>query len=367
MKVPFLNLRALTESFEPQLTETVTRAVASGWYVNGGCVEEFEQAFARYNSCRYCVGTGNGLDALTLALTALKQTEGWADGDEVVVPAFTFIATAEAVCRARLVPVFCDIGADFLMDTSQAAGVLTARTRALLPVHLYGKTANLDALRRLAAEKHLIIVEDAAQSHGQQPGCAADDGVCRVAAYSFYPGKNLGALGDGGAIVTNDSRLAERVRMLGNYGAKSKYRHELHGTNSRLDEIQAAVLSLKLGRLDADNRRRRRIAAIYSAGIRSPHVAIPYDGHTENSVFHVYPLTTPYRTALRDSLQQEGIETLIHYPVALHRQPAFSDRKHQHFPQAERAAAEEISLPISPVMTEEEAHYVVDKINRFEP
>lgn len=367
MKVPFLNLQAVTESFDPQLAETVARAVASGWYVNGRCVGEFEEAFARYNGCRHCVGTGNGLDALTLALTALKQTEGWADGDEVVVPALTFVATAEAVCRAGLVPVFCDIGADFLMDVSQAAGTLTARTRALLPVHLYGKSAHLDALRRLARERNLVIVEDAAQAHGLRPGCAADDGVCRVAAYSFYPGKNLGALGDGGAIVTNDSRLAGRIRMLGNYGARRKYLHELHGTNSRLDEIQAAVLALKLRRLDADNDHRRRIAAIYSAGIRSPHVAVPYCGNTEDSVFHVYPLTTPHRTALQDYLRQEGIETLIHYPVALHRQPAFADWKHLSFPQAERAAAEELSLPMSQVMTEEETHYVVETINRFEP
>lgn len=366
MRIPFLDIASITQSFEPQLSEAAASVIASGWYLNGERLKDFEERFARYTGMRKCVGVGNGLDALTLALTALKQLEGWQDGDEVVVPALTFVATAEAVVRAGLRPVFCDIDDNFLLSPDEAERAITPRTRALLPVHLYGRKADMPALQDIARRHGLKIVEDAAQAHGNPDVPGTDDSLCRATAYSFYPGKNLGALGDGGAVVTNDEQLAARVRMLANYGAVEKYRHELHGMNSRLDEIQAAILGVKLGRLDEDNRRRQHIAGIYSAGIRNSHVRIPYGGEVKKSVFHIYPVLTPCREALQAHLRREGIDTLIHYPTPLHRLKAFADSSVS-FPQAEKVAASELSLPISPLMTDEQAFYVIEKLNSFVP
>lgn len=367
MKVPFLDIADITRSFEPQLSEAVSSTIASGWYINGRRVNDFEERFARYVGMRNCVGVGNGLDALSLALMALKQLEGWNEEDEIIVPAFTFIATAEAVVRAGLRPVFCDIDENFLLSPSEVEAVITKRTRALLPVHLYGRRADMEALQDIARKHGLKIVEDAAQAHGSRSCAEVDDLICRAVAYSFYPGKNLGALGDGGAVVTNDEDLAVRIRMLANYGAVHKYRHELNGVNSRLDEIQAAVLAVKIERLDTDNDRRRRIAAIYSERIKNPYTTIPYGGNVLKSVFHIYPVLTPFREALQEYLRYAGIDTLVHYPIPLHHQKAFKAYRHLSFPRAEAVADCELSLPISPVMTDEQASYVVEKINQFVP
>ncbi len=362
--IPYLPLQALNGRQAEALTATATEVVRSGWYLRGERTAAFEAAFARYTRRAHCVGTANGMDALTLLLMALKAREGWADGDEVIVPALTFVATAEAVERAGLTPVFADIDATFVMSPAEAARRISTRTRALLPVHLYGAAADMPALLALAQEHGLAVVEDAAQAHGLQSDAEAH-GI--AAAYSFYPGKNLGALGDGGAVCTDDADLAQRIRCMANYGAEQKYRHVCSGLNSRLDEIQAAFLSVKLPLLDADNARRRQIAARYAAGIRSPHVSLPYGGRTDHSVFHIYPLCTPHREALRAHLATQGIETLIHYPLALHQQPLYARHHAERYPEAERVAATEVSLPLHPLLTDQEADHIIESVNSFQP
>ena len=365
MKIPFLDLKAITASFEPELSAAVTETIQSGWYLNGIQNKSFEKEFAQYVGAKFCIGVGNGLDALTLILTAMKQLEGWKNRDEVIVPAMTFIATAEAVNRAGLTPVFCDVTDDFVINPDLIVDKITPQTRAILPVHLYGKMGDMVALQVIAQVHGLKLIEDAAQAHGanfygQRAGSIGD-----AAGFSFYPGKNLGALGDGGAVTTNNKKLAERVRMLANYGARKKYFHEKKGCNSRLDEMQAAILRVKLHRLDEDNQRRQEIARAYSEGIHNPLVKIPYDGICEESIFHVYPIRCKQRDALQTYLAEAGIETLIHYPVAVHQQKAYGYNNAESYPVAEAIAAEELSLPMSPLMTKEETEYIIEKINLF--
>ncbi len=365
-RIPYLPLKAINARQHAALLAAANAVIASGRYLRGDHVSQFEAAFAAYVGTVACVGVGNGLDALTLTLMAMRQLDGWAEGDEVVVPAMTFIATAEAVDRAGLRPVFCDVDANALIDVAEAERAITARTRAIIAVHLYGHIANMDALRTLAHSKGLKVIEDAAQAHGAK----AADGHCAgslgdAAAFSFYPGKNLGALGDGGAVTTDDETLAARIRILANYGAASKYHHDYLGLNSRLDELQAAFLTVRLQLLDADNAHRRHIASAYSNGIRQDGVRLPYGGDTAASVFHIYPLFTARRDALQAHLAAAGIETLIHYPLPLHRQRAYAAHAAERFPMAERLAAEELSLPISPILTETEATYIANTINAF--
>ncbi len=365
MKVPFLDLKAINARFEPHLSETATKVVNAGWYVNGTCCKDFEKSFAQFIGVNHCIGTGNGLEALTLIILAMKQLEGWNEQSEVIVPALTFIASAAAISRAGLRPVFCDVDHDFVISPEEVKRHITPHTRAILPVHLYGHMADMAALNEIAERHHLKIIEDAAQAHGAFCEETKAGNWGDAAAFSFYPTKNLGALGDGGAVTTNDPRLAERIRMLANYGALQKYHHEQIGENSRLDEIQAAFLTQKLPSLDEDNRKRQKIAQIYMNEIRNDRVSTPYSCDAKASVFHIYPVTTPHRDKLQRYMAQAGIETLIHYPLALHQQKAYAAYRHLHFPNAERWAAEELSLPMSPVMTEEEAHYVATTINHF--
>ena len=365
MNLPFLNLKAITNSFEPELSAKVQQVVTSGWYLNGAQNQAFEKEFAAFIGTRYCIGVGNGLDALTLILTALKDINHWDDNDEIIVPAFTFIATAEAISRTGLQPVFCDVQEDFLIDTTKIPALITSKTKALLPVHLYGKVCNMTEIKKIAAQYQLKIFEDAAQAHGAQLAGKRAGNLGNAAGFSFYPGKNLGALGDGGAVTTNDPELAHYVRKLANYGAEKKYHHEVLGCNSRLDEMQAAVLRVKLPRLDEDNQRRQAIARIYSEGIQNRLIQIPYHGDTDSSVFHIYPVCTASRENLQQYLHDAGIETLIHYPVAVHQQAAYQQYHNTSCPVAERIAREELSLPMSPLMTPEEAHFIVEKLNLY--
>lgn len=365
MKVPFLDLKAITASFEPDLSAAVSNTIQSGWYLNGEQNKLFEREFAQYIGTKYCIGVGNGLDALTLILTAMKQLEGWKNHDEVIVPAMTFIATAEAVNRAGLTPIFCDVNENGVINPDLIVDKISSRTRAILPVHLYGKTCNMVALQVLAQVYGLKLIEDAAQAHGadfygQRVGSIGD-----AAGFSFYPGKNLGALGDGGAVTTNNRKLAERVKMLANYGAQKKYQHERKGCNSRLDEIQATVLRVKLGRLDADNAARKKVADTYNTGINNPLIQLPFGGDTTESVFHIYPIRCPHRDALQRYLSEADIETLIHYPMAVHQQKAYGTYSSESYPMAESFANEELSLPMSPLLTEDELAYIIKTINLF--
>lgn len=368
MEIPFLDLKKVNALFEPRLSSEMASVVASGIYLNGNCNAAFEERFARFCGCRYCVGTGNGLDALTLILMAMKQRFHWTEASEVIVPAFTFVATAEAVCRAGLTPVFCDIRLDdFLLHAADAERCITPQTKALLPVHLYGKACDMRAFRSLADAYGLKLVEDAAQAHGAASFGRRAGNCGDAAAFSFYPGKNLGALGDGGAVTTNDEELASAVRILANYGAERKYHHVYLGMNSRLDEIQAAALNVKLSQLEAHNKKRQEVAAYYGDHVRNPWVKLPYDGDSEACVFHIYAVRTPFRERLQEFLSRRGVCTLVHYPIPVHRQKAFAAFNRLSFPQAEQAAREELSLPVSPALTVSELEYIANTLNQFKP
>lgn len=367
--IKFLDLQSITASFQPDLDAAIGRVVQSGWFLHGKATETFERQFADYCGASHCVGVGNGLDALYLVLQAWRTLHPeWADGDEVILPSMTFVATAEAVMRAGLTPVLVDVTPNALIDPSAIETAISPRTRAIIPVHLYGQAAPMDAINAIAARCGLYVLEDAAQAHGArgivQPPAQFQSNNNHAAAFSFYPGKNLGALGNGGAVVTSSEELAKRVRSLANYGASLKYRHEFEGCNSRLDEVQAAVLSIKLKRLDADNARRQHIAAAYQQGLAHPSLKL-LPTSPERSVWHIFPIFVNDRECTIRHLQSHSIQTLTHYPIPLHRQPCIKGRCREagSLATAEYIAAHELSLPISPVMTDAEVQEVIRSLN----
>ena len=355
MTIPFLDLKAINLSQADELEAAFKRVLHSGWYVLGQETAAFEAAFAAYCGGQHGIGVANGLDALFLVLKAW----GIGPGDEVIVPSNTFIATWLAVthCGATPVPVE-PVEATYNLDPARIEAAITARTKAIIPVHLYGQPADMQAIMAVAQRHNLKVLEDAAQahgatSHGQRAGSLAD-----AAAFSFYPGKNLGALGDGGAVVTNDATLAEQLRTWRNYGSKVKYYNDEPGYNSRLDELQAALLHVKLKTLDEGNARRRAIAAVYDrelAGI--PGLVLPQVPAWAEPVWHLYVIRHAQRDALAKQLAEQGIGTIVHYPVPPHLQPAYAHMGHRpgDFPLAEIIHREVLSLPIGPTMTLEQA------------
>jgi dTDP-4-amino-4,6-dideoxygalactose transaminase len=363
-QVPFLDVGAAYRELAPEIDAAVADGLASGWYVLGEGVAAFERAFAGYCGAGGCLGVANGLDALRLILQAL----GIGPGDEVVVPSHTFVATWLAVSQVGAVPVPAEVDpATCLLDPDAAAAAIGPRTRAILPVHLYGSVADLAALGALAARHGLALVEDAAQAHGaRRDGHRV--GASGIAAWSFYPGKNLGALGDGGAVTSGDAALMERVAMLRNYGSREKYVHAALGLNSRLDELQARILSVKLAHLDAWNDRRRAIAARYLEalahldGLRP--LAIPPG---VEPVWHIFPVFTARRDALQRHLAARGVQSLIHYPIPPHAQACYAGIGHApgSLPVAERLAREQLSLPIGPQMTAGQVDAVIDALTSF--
>lgn len=368
-RVPYLSLKLLNDTFEPLLSDVVAKTVKSGRYLLGNNVKTFEQEFADYCGTGHCVAVGNGLEALQLLLMAYKEKEGWSDGDEVIVSAHTFIASIQAVVQAGLTPVLCEPKQeDCLINPSQVEGLLTERTRAILAVHLYGKLCDMEALRKIAEAHNLKLLEDAAQAHGavrydgRKAGALGD-----AAGFSFYPGKNLGALGDAGAVVTDNEEVAQLVRMMGNYGSSEKYVHDHLGINSRMDEIQAAVLRTKLARLDEDNERRRAIAARYAEGIINPLVHLPATPRfAQEHVYHIYAIRCHQRDKLKQFLAENGIETLIHYPTPPHRQLAFRVMwQSLSLPITEQIHREELSLPLSPVLTDQQVERIIKTVNEF--
>ena len=366
MNIKFLDIKRITDSFEPQLSQEVQRVVQSGWYLQGEEVKHFEHAFAGYCDASYCVGVANGLDALTLILQAWKQMYAWEDGDEIIVPANTYIASILAISRCGLRPVLCEPSeGDALIDVTQIEKLITCRTRSIMVVHLYGQLCDMNEINELAKKYSLRVLEDCAQSHGALYQGVRAGSLGDAAGFSFYPGKNLGALGDGGAVVTNNRELARTVRILANYGSSVKYVNQYKGFNSRLDEIQAAILTLKLKRLDADNDRRRQIARRYLKQINNPVISLPEVHSWLRHVFHIFAIRTPYRDDLQLYLQSLGIQTLIHYPIPPHQQKAYSEWNHLHYPVTERIHQEELSLPISQIMTDEEVQYVIDAVNAY--
>lgn len=360
--IDFLNLKRVNAPHADAIAAGIARVLESGWYVLGKECEAFEAEFAAYCEVDHCVSVANGLDALHLILRAY----GIGAGDEVIVPSHTFIATWLAVSQvgATPVPVEPDAGT-FTLKASLIEAAITPRTRAIMPVHLYGQPAEMDAINAIAAAHGLRVIEDAAQAHGaryrgQRAGRLGD-----AAAFSFYPGKNLGAVGDGGAITTNDAALAATVRELRNYGSKVKYQHDLAGVNSRLDEIQAAVLRAKLPHLDAENAARAAVAAQYIDAFRGTCVEAPVTRDGAEPVWHLFVVRCPDRDGLQAHLKQRQIGTMLHYPRACHLQGAYAGSHWPPLPVAVRLQSEILSLPIAPYMTTEDVQAVVDAVHCF--
>ncbi|HVR51426.1 MAG TPA: DegT/DnrJ/EryC1/StrS family aminotransferase [Pseudorhodoferax sp.] len=362
MKIPFLDLDAGYRELQTELEDAVLRTLRSGRYIGGAEVEGLEQEFATYAGAAHCVALSNGLDALALALRAM----GVAPGDEVIVPSNTFIATWFAVSQCGAVPVPVEpVEATGNIDVDRIAAAITPRTRAIVPVHLYGQPADLDPIRALAERHGLQLLEDAAQAHGARYK-GRRIGAQGTAAWSFYPGKNLGALGDAGAVTTDDAMLAERLRALRNYGSQTKYVSDVQGGNHRLDPVQAAALRVKLRHLDAWNARRQRIAAAYTEGLAGTGLALPEVPVWAEPVWHLYVVRSPRRDALQQHLAAEGVETLIHYPIAPHRQKAYASMglAAGSLPLAERLADQVLSLPIGPQMSDAQVATVLQAVNR---
>jgi len=357
MTVPFLDVRASYLELRGEIDQAIARCLDSGVYVLGEEVEAFESEFAQYCGAEQCVAVANGLDGLTLALRAC----GIGPGDEVLVPGHTFIATWLAVthCGASIVPV--DITPDtYTIDPAQLERALTSRTRAIIPVHLYGHPADLDPLLAVARDRGLFVIEDAAQAHGARYRGRRIGAHGDAVAWSFYPGKNLGAFGDGGAVTTNNADLAARIRMLRNYGSSRKYVHEEIGVNSRLDPIQAAVLRVKLRVLDDWNRRRRSVAQEYLAGLVGTGLTLPREAEWASSVWHIFAVMFPGRDLLRQRLEARGIGTLIHYPTPPHHQRAYSfSHGSAQLPFSDKACAQILSLPMGPHLSDADLEEVI--------
>jgi dTDP-4-amino-4,6-dideoxygalactose transaminase len=365
MKVPFLDLKAPYAELRGELDAACRRVMESGWFILGDETRAFEEEFAAYCGARHCVGVGNGLDALHLILRAMKIGEG----DEVIVPANTYIATWLAVTYAGATPVPVEPDArTFNLDPSRLEEAVTPRTRAVMPVHLYGQCADMDAINEVASRYGLKVIEDAAQAQGARHKGRCAGALGDAAGFSFYPGKNLGALGDAGAVVTNDTALAERVRVLRNYGSRVKYYNEERGFNSRLDELQAALLRVKLAKLDEWNERRRRVAERYLRELEGvPDLTLPYAPVWADAVWHLFVVRHPRRDALREHLAAAGVGTLIHYPLPPHLQEAYADLglTKGRFPLSEAMADDVLSLPMGPHLSDDEVDYIVSQLYSF--
>lgn len=367
-RIPYFDLKALNETFEPYLSKSIMKVVQGGMYLLSDENALFESDWNKYVGTNHTVPCANGLDALKLILRAYKLIKDWNDGDEVIVPANTYIASILAIKEAGLTPILVEPRlTDYNVHAEECSRAITDRTRAIMPVHLYGRIcSDMKSILSLAKEYGLVVVEDAAQAHGAMLENRKAGHMGNAAGFSFYPGKNLGALGDAGCVVTDDAELARVVRSMANYGSSVKYVNEHEGVNSRMDEIQAAVLRVKLMRLDQDNKRRRRIAELYVKGIKNPMIVVPSLPKDEREcVWHVFPIRCSERDALKEYLQEAGVQTLIHYPIPPHKQKALKGLEHGSLPITKRIHAEELSLPISPIMTDEEVGYVIELLNRF--
>lgn len=364
MKIPFVSFVPLEKELDIDLRRAFDRVLSRSWYIEGEEDKTFEKSFAEYCGAQYCVGVGNGLDALTLALKALKIGEG----DEVIVPSNTYIATALAVTSVKAKPVFVEPDIrTFNIDTSLIEPAITNKTKVIMPVHLYGQPCDMESIMEIAGRHNLKVIEDCAQAHGalykrKKIGTFGD-----VSGFSFYPGKNLGALGDAGAVITDSKELSDTVRALGNYGSDYKYHHIYKGSNSRLDELQAAFLSIKLLHLDRVNETRRRIARIYTAKIKNPAIITPYVIPETVPVWHIYAIRCAARDALEKYLTANDIGTNKHYPIPMHLQECYKDLGYRKgdYPIAEEISQTELSLPMYYGMSDEEVDYVITKINSF--
>ena len=373
MEIKYLELKKITAMHGEEIREAVREVVDSGWYLQGASNRKFEEQYAEYCHAEYCVGCANGLDALTLSLRSLIEMGEMSEGDEVIVPANTYIATILAITENHLKAVLVEPRMDTLqIDEQLIEEAITPRTKAIMLVNLYGKNAYTPLIGDICQKYHLRLIIDNAQGHGliNNQSTAINNKSSAITCHSFYPGKNLGALGDGGAITTDDKHLADTFRAIANYGSSRKYVFDYCGRNSRLDEIQAAVLSVKLKYLDADNRRRRDIAMSYIKEVNNPLVKMPSEDYWHDNVFHIFPALSERRDELQTYLADKGIQTVIHYPIPPHMQKCYASSDalvitSAGLPITERIHREELSMPCNPALTDEEVDYIIEAINSF--
>lgn len=364
--IKFLDLQKITEKYADEIHEAVRRTVDSGWYLLGEADKRFESDYAKYIGTKHAIGCANGLDALTLILRAYIEMGVMREGDEIIVPANTYIASILAISENGLRPVLVEPDIETLqIDDSLIEAAVTARTKGIMIVHLYGRCAYTDKIGDICRRHSLKLIEDNAQAHGCMFGGRKTGSIGDAAGHSFYPGKNLGALGDGGAVTTDDEELANTVRALANYGSSQKYVFRYRGRNSRLDELQAAVLDVKLAHLDEDVALRRQVAKYYIDNISNPLVATPHVEDWNAHAFHIFPVLCARRDELQRHLAEYGIQTIIHYPIPPHRQECYKEWNGLSLPVTERIHDEELSLPMSPVMTDSEVRRVVEAVNEF--
>ncbi|MBA4695975.1 MAG: DegT/DnrJ/EryC1/StrS family aminotransferase [Legionella sp.] len=368
MKVPFVDLKAINQRDYDEINKGIRNVIESGWYILGNSCGQFESNFSNYCGSKHCIGVGNGLDALILILRAYKELGILADNDEVIVPANTYIASILSICANNLKPILIDANIEsYLIDLDHIESAITKKTKALMVVHLYGQITPMQKIWELAKKYGLKIIEDSAQAHGACYQHIRAGNLADASGFSFYPGKNLGALGDGGAVTTSDDALAEKIRCLANYGSKIKYNNAVKGINSRLDEIQAAILNVKLARLDDDNQKRRHIAQMYRTKIGNPSLILPNVALEENThVWHLFVVRVEQRDRFQQYLRSYSIDTLIHYPIPPHKQAAYKSLNAMSFPITEKIHREVISLPISPVQTQEQTEYIIEIINQYQ-
>jgi dTDP-4-amino-4,6-dideoxygalactose transaminase len=366
MNIPFLDLKEVNAQYRDELITAATRVIDSGWYIQGQEVKAFEQEFADYCGTCFCVGVGNGLDALILTLRAWKELKKLKDGDEVMVPANTYIATILAITENRLIPLLVEPDPrTYNLSPARMKQAITSKTRAVIPVHLYGRLADMPDIREIALRHDLLVLEDAAQAHGASLNGRKAGNWGHAAGFSFYPGKNIGALGDAGAITTSDEELAQTIRALGNYGSLKKYKNLYKGLNSRIDEIQAAFLRIKLKYLDKEIEARRNVARTYLENISNSLIILPKWEKEEQHVFHLFVVRCTMRDSLQAYLHRQGVKTLIHYPVPPHLQKAYSDLQDLKLPLTKKIHKEVLSLPISPLIQQKEVNQITGFLNEF--
>jgi dTDP-4-amino-4,6-dideoxygalactose transaminase len=366
--ISFLDLKKINSKYKPQINQAISRVVDSGWYILGKEVEEFEVEFAKYCGAKHCLGVANGLDALIVIFRAYKEMGLMQDGDEVIVPANTYIASILAISANNLKPVLVEPNIDsYNINPDLIEEKITSKTKAILAVHLYGNCAQMNKINALAQKYNLKVIEDSAQSQGAIYDGKRAGNLGDASGFSFYPGKNLGALGDGGCITTNDDDLANVIKALRNYGSHQKYQNLYKGFNSRLDEIQAAILKVKLQYLDEENEERRRIAKIYCDNIKNPQIILPnLSAQTKSSVWHLFVIRTKNRDQLQKYLSENGVQTVIHYPIAPHKQKAYQELSSLVLPITETIHNEILSLPLYPGLETEEILKIVTLINKYE-
>ncbi|TLS71840.1 DegT/DnrJ/EryC1/StrS family aminotransferase [Aliarcobacter thereius] len=364
--IPFLDLKGLNAQYRADLIEACTKVIDSGWYIQGNECKEFDKEFASYCGVKYAIGVANGLDALILILRAYKELGFMNDGDEIIVPSNTYIASILAISQNNLVPVLVEPDINtYLIDPTKIEEKITSKTKAILPVHLYGQTCEMDTINEIAKKYNLKVIEDSAQSHGAYFQDKKSGNLGDASGFSFYPGKNLGALGDGGAVTTNDEDLANSIKALANYGSHKKYENLYKGTNSRLDEIQAAMLRVKLRYLDDEIEKRREIANYYLENIKNDNIVLPTVRTEDNHVWHLFVIKTSKRDELQKYLLDNNIQTLIHYPVPPHKQVAYKEWNNDSYPISEQIHNEILSLPISGVQNFEDTKKIVKIVNDF--